>query len=316
MQTQAPSLWPYIKNLRPQLRGHVKVYPHFYRKERWYILHDISSGQYLRLSERAYSVVGRFDGTYALEEIFEHANEIQSQFPISTDEITTLLGQLNAAELLKDALPIDAQDVFKQYKSQKQKKRNRAFLNPLSIKIPLLNPNAILDHLSPLARLVFSPLGMWIWIFTILSALLIAIANAPSLTAEVQALSFSPQQLFLIWLIYPFIKGMHELGHGLALKVWGAEVHEMGVNLLLFMPVPYVDATASLAFHNKFRRMLVGMAGIVVELFLAALALFIWVLVEPGIVKEAALNIMLIATFSTLVFNGNVLCNESFCYTS
>src|SRR5690348_12637894 len=44
-----------------------------------------------------------------------------------------------------------------------------------------------------------------------------------------------------------------------------------------------------------------------VELFIAALAFYAWLLVEPGIVKAVLFNVMLIAGVSTLVFNGNPL---------
>ena len=40
-----------------------------------------------------------------------------------------------------------------------------------------------------------------------------------------------------------------------------------------------------------------------VELFLAALALFVWLNVETGIVSAIAYNVMLIGSVSTLFFN-------------
>ena len=45
----------------------------------------------------------------------------------------------------------------------------------------------------------------------------------------------------------------------------------------------------------------------IVELFLAALALFVWLNVEPGIIQDIAFNIMLIGGVSSLLFNGNPL---------
>ena len=73
------------------------------------------------------------------------------------------------------------------------------------------------------------------------------------------------------------------------------------------MPVPYVDASAASAFREKHQRMIVGAAGILVEIFVAALALFVWLEVEPGLVRACAFNIMLIARVSTVLFNGNPL---------
>ncbi|MEM1201584.1 MAG: hypothetical protein AAGI06_19955, partial [Pseudomonadota bacterium] len=100
---------------------------------------------------------------------------------------------------------------------------------------------------------------------------------------------------------------LHELGHSYAVKNWGGEVHEMGLMFLVFIPVPYVDASAAAAFPQKWRRALVGGAGILVELFLATVALFVWLDAEPGLVRTLAFNVMLIGGVSTLLFNGNPL---------
>ncbi len=307
MQIDNQSIWPHIAQLRPKLRAQVKLYPQVYRGERWYVLHDQSSGQYMRFNERAYALLGRLDGDLSLVEILEYANEDDMHQPLTQEDIISLIGQLNAAEVLSAGLPVNVQDVFQQYRSQQRKKRQRAFINPLSIKVPLFDPDRWLTRLEPLARLLFSKTGLWIWVMTILFALLLALSNAKALMSDISAIELSPMQLLAFMITYPLVKFMHELGHGLALKAWGGEVHEMGINLLVLMPVPYVDATASWNFKSKWRRILVGSAGILVELFLGALALFLWLEVEPGLVKQTALNVIVIATFSTLLFNGNPL---------
>ena len=45
---------------------------------------------------------------------------------------------------------------------------------------------------------------------------------------------------------------------------------------LVFVPLPYVDASAASEFRSKWRRALVGAAGMMVEVFFAALALYVW----------------------------------------
>ena len=60
-------------------------------------------------------------------------------------------------------------------------------------------------------------------------------------------------------------------------------------------------------FGAKWQRMVVGAAGMIVELFLAALALFVWLNVEPGVVRTVAYDVMFIAGISTVLFNGNPL---------
>ena len=64
----------------------------------------------------------------------------------------------------------------------------------------------------------------------------------------------------------------------------------MGVMLLVLTPVPYVDASAAWASASKWQRIVVGAAGMLVELFLAAIALFVWLAAEPGLVQRAGLQ--------------------------
>ena len=49
-------------------------------------------------------------------------------------------------------------------------------------------------------------------------------------------------------------KTVHEFAHAFAVKVWGGEVHEMGITLLVLAPVPYVDASAAWSFRDRHKR--------------------------------------------------------------
>ncbi len=67
------------------------------------------------------------------------------------------------------------------------------------------------------------------------------------------------------------------------------------------------EASASAAFPEKTKRIGVAAAGMMVEMFLAALALFVWLNVEEGQVSAIAYNVMLVGGVSTILFNGNPL---------
>ena len=111
----------------------------------------------------------------------------------------------------------------------------------------------------------------------------------------------------MLLIAYPAVKALHELGHAYAIKRWGGEVHEIGLMFLVFMPVPYVDASDSLSFPSKWKRAFVASAGILVEALLAAIAMIVWESAESGMVRAFAFNVMLIGGVSTLFFNGNPL---------
>jgi len=81
----------------------------------------------------------------------------------------------------------------------------------------------------------------------------------------------------------------------------------MGIMLLVFMPLPYVDASSAWAFRSKWHRVVVGAAGMFWELAIAAVAAIVWASVGPGVVQALAYNCMFIASVTTLLFNGNPL---------
>jgi putative peptide zinc metalloprotease protein len=111
----------------------------------------------------------------------------------------------------------------------------------------------------------------------------------------------------VLYFVFPAIKALHELGHATAAKAGGGEVHDIGIVVLVLLPVPYVEASAATVFKSKYSRAMVGAAGVAAELFAAAIAFYIWLIIEPGMVRATLFNIMLIASVSTLIFNGNPL---------
>jgi putative peptide zinc metalloprotease protein len=149
--------------------------------------------------------------------------------------------------------------------------------------------------------------GLALWALLVLPALVLAGQHWGALTENLSDRVLSTQNLLLLWLTFPLVKLLHELGHAFATKAGGAEVHEIGIMLLVFAPVPYVDSSGASGFRSKWGRAGVGAAGMLVETALAAVALYLWLAVEPGFVRAVCFNVMLIAGLSTLVFNLNPL---------
>jgi putative peptide zinc metalloprotease protein len=131
--------------------------------------------------------------------------------------------------------------------------------------------------------------------------------NWSELTGNLSDRILSTQNLLIAWFSYPVVKALHEWSHALAVKRWGGRVREAGLMFLVFTPVPYVDATDSYGFSGKWQRAAVAAAGILAELALGAIAVYLWWLSEPGLLRAVAYNVILIAGVSTLLVNGNPL---------
>ena len=81
----------------------------------------------------------------------------------------------------------------------------------------------------------------------------------------------------------------------------------MGVVLMYFSPMPYVDATSSWAFASKWQRIFVAAGGMIAELFVAALATFVWANTGTGALHSLAYNMIFVASVTTVLFNANPL---------
>jgi putative peptide zinc metalloprotease protein len=299
--------WYRVANLKPRLRSHGHICRHIYRGRDWYVLQDKLSGRYHRLSPEAYHVVGLMNGKLTMQEIWQAACAHLGDDMPTQDEIIGLMTKLHQADILQARIPPDIKDLYFRYNREQKKKILAILLSPMSVRFPLFDPDKLLTLLNPLSKVIFSYFGAIVWVLTVVTALSQVIIHWPELTENLTDRVLATENLILLWFVYPVIKIVHELGHGCAVKRWGGEVHETGIMLLVLMPIPYVDASSSLAFVKKWRRIIVSGAGIMVELFLAATAIIVWVNVEPGLVRSLAFNVVLIAGISTVLFNGNPL---------
>jgi len=265
------------------------------------------SGRSYRFSEGAHRFIAMLDGRRPVEALCEATSKALGEEALTQEEIIDLLRRLHAADLLQTDTAIDSSELFERGRRHARAQWLGRLKNPLAVKIPLFDPDRLLDRLLPTFRPLFGRAGFALWVLVIALGAILAVLHWQEIVNDTSVDVLSLQNLMLIWLCYPVIKLVHELGHGLATKTWGGEVHETGVLLLALIPIPYVDASSANTFPEKRHRIMVSAIGVMVELFVAVVALLLWLNTEPGLVNALAFNIMLIGSISTLLFNGNPL---------
>jgi putative peptide zinc metalloprotease protein len=299
--------WYRVADLKPRLRGHVQIHRHNYRGKDWYVIQDHSTGRFHRFSQEAYLIIGLMDGKRTLDEIWEAACASLGDDMPTQEEVIRLLSQLHSSDVLQTDMPPDIADLHRRYEREKRMLLFSRLASPFAIRIPLFDPERFLSATQALVRPLYGWVSLLVWGGVLVTALILAGIHWEELTSNLSDRVLALENLFLLWLIYPVVKALHELAHAYTVKHWGGEVHEMGVMFLVFVPIPYVDASSSSAFWERYKRVLVGGAGIVMEIFLAALAMLIWAMVEPGPVRSLAFNVIIVGGISTLLFNGNPL---------
>ena len=299
--------WYRVAGLKPRLRSHAQIHRHRYRGQLWYILQDLSSERFHRFSPSAYLVIGLMDGNRTVQQIWDAALAQLGDDAVSQDEVIHLLGQLHSADVLQCDVPPDTAELFRRRQRQVRSQIQRKVMSLFAWQIPMFDPERVLNRFMPYVRPLFSWAGLALWVAVVGTAVVLGWTHWPDLSENVLDQLLLPHNLLLMWLLFPVVKLLHEFGHAFAVKAFGGEVHEMGVMILVLTPVPYVDASAAWAFRSKWQRVLVGAAGMVVEVFIASFALFLWLNIEPGIARALCYNTILIAGISTVVFNANPL---------
>lgn len=299
--------WYRVAALRPRVRRQVDFHRQIFRGMVWVIVQDHQSGKFNRLTPQGHYLFGRMDGKRSLQTLWQDACARFPDAPPTQGDAIRLLSQLYQADLIAaDAAPDLAELASRSHRLNRQKTLAH-FRNPLALRLPLLDPNTFLERTRWLVAPIFTRWFLILWVCFMLLALVLVVFNWPALSQSAGDQILAGSNIALILCAYPLVKGLHELGHAYATKWWGGEVREVGLMLLIFMPVPYVDASQATAFGSKWQRIAVGAAGILVELTLAGMALLFWLNAEPGIARAFAYNVMLIGGVSTLLFNGNPL---------
>lgn len=299
--------WHRVSTLRPRLRSHAQIHRHRYRGTIWYVLQNHVSGQFHRFSPMANFVISLLDGKRTMDEIRLLAEDRHGDRAPGKEELINLLIQLNNADVLISGVVPDSTEFVRRSRAHRRQRRLLFWRSPLSLRFPLADPDRFVTRILPLFRPFFSWAGLGLWLLAVGGAVFQVGVHWQPLTEGITDRVLALENLFLMALVFPVVKLFHEFGHMLAVKHRGGEVHELGIMLLVLMPIPYVDASAANAFRERRWRVIVGASGMLVELLIASLAVFVWINVEPGTVRALAFNVIFVAGVSTLLFNLNPL---------
>lgn len=298
--------WYRITDQRISLRPSIRMHRQVSRGELWYVLHDPYTNQYFRFPMEVYEFIARLSTRKTVGEVWD---ELMAHMPESAPtqgEIINLLAQLYQANLIHSDLSPDSVRLFERYKKRESRKIRMQLLNLLFARIPLYDPDALLKSIRPLLRFLFSPVGLFVWAVMLAVGVKSVLDNFDLVLQQSQGI-LAPSNIILLYAATVLVKLIHEFGHAAAVRRFGGEVHTMGIMLLMLAPLPYMDATAAWAFRNKWKRILVGASGMLFELFVAAVAIFIWAHTGEGVLHSLMYNMAFTASVSSLIFNINPL---------
>lgn len=298
--------WYLIAEQRFRRRAGISEVMQRFRGEDFLVLWDALTGQNLRLSDRAEALWRRLDGSMTVDALWRLLSRNPATAPTQREVMDWVMQLVSAGLILSDHA-LDPAHLSDRAHRKRDKMLEAKAANPMAIKIGLFDPGALLRLTYPAVRWLFTPFGAFAVVTLILSGIVAAVLNWPALQNTADNSLLTQAGVVALFLSYPIMKALHEMAHGWAVVHFGGEVREAGVMLLLFVPVPYVDASSATAFANPKARMLVGAAGIIAELMIASLSLLLWLQIEPGVERAVLYSFIVMGSLSTLLFNGNPL---------
>lgn len=287
----------------PRIRDDLKITPIDEGGQKSYIIEDPLRNTYYKIGLREYRFLCRLSQLKNQAE--PYPEDGLPAIDISEEEALSILQWLAAKQLLQN----QSQETMKTIEAADLQSRQKGLLNRLNLiifRLPLFNPDPLLDRFLPWISWLAGPMFFILWL--ILGALAVAVflTNWSRFISESSGF-FSPTNVVIVFLIWVVLKLLHELSHALACKRYGGGVYDFGILFILFIPLTYVNASTSWGFATKWQRLHVAVAGIYIELFVAWCATLYWVTHTGTPGGLIAHNTVLVAGVSSLLFNANPL---------
>ncbi|WP_166820117.1 site-2 protease family protein [Thalassoroseus pseudoceratinae] len=290
-------------------RADITAQPLEYGERRLWGLKDPVSLRYYQLRDEEYQIFQMLDRPISLEEIRDRFEHEFAPRRVSLHQLQSFLGMLHREGLLVSSAVGQDRPLLNEHQKLKRRAFWSQFANPLAIRFRGWDPDRFLDRLTPRLSWLFSAPVAILYLLLVISALILVAVQYQTVMARLPDFEafFGWRNAILLALTIGFVKVFHEFGHAVSCKYFGGECHEMGVMLLVFSPCMYVNVSDAWMLPSKWSRVAISAAGIVVEVGLASMCVFLWWFSEPGLLNALCLNLVFVASISTLLLNGNPL---------
>ena len=270
------------------------------------VIEDPVRSKYFQIGEKEYRFIGLIDGQRTARDIIDLLTT-SKEFPnkrVATElaiEVSQWLVQTN----LTYGKDLDNGQRLNDQSDKINRQKIMAWINPISCKFRIFNPNQLLAKAQPCFQWVFSIWFFIVWCVTGLYATVQLYQHWDQFSIASTGIlaGFSWFWLLVIWVL---LKLIHELAHGITCRKYGGEVPEAGILFILFTPMAYVNVTSMWRFTNRWHRMAVSSAGMYVELFISFIAVITWTKTS-GVTADIAFNVFIMSSLTTILFNANPL---------
>jgi putative peptide zinc metalloprotease protein len=298
------------KMVRIRLRADLSIAPHKYEGRTYWVVKDPVSLRYYRFKEQEHFLLEFMDGSHTLDEAQKEFERRFRPDRLTLEDLESFAQQLLTAGLAQNESPQAGKQLFERRAKRVRSEWMQTLTNILYIKIPIFDPERLLQWMLQYVWWIFTPWFMLLSAGVMASAIMLVLTHFETFRSKLPELHefFAFKNILLLWICLGVVKVIHEFGHGLSCRYYGGEVHEMGALFLCFSPCLYCNVSDAWTLPSKWQRITISAAGIYVELIIAAISTFVWWnSANHPVVKNVSLNLMVLCSISTVIFNANPL---------
>lgn len=291
------------------MRADLEVSIPWVRSRRLWVVKDPAALTYWHFSEEEYSVLSLLDGKRSSDDVCAVFEQSFAPRKLRGDRLRRFLGQLHRQGLVIAEHAGQGEQLLARQRKQGVALFWQKLQSGLAVRLGSLNPQAFLARILPWCGWIFSPWCFFVWLVGVFASLIWCLVHFDALQLKLAEVPAWLAGENLPWLIVALVlvRGLHELGHALALTRLEGKCPELGVQLLVLAPCLYCNVSDAWMIPGKWRRILISAAGMYVELAIAACSLFVWWHTEPGVLNSLSLNLLCVCSVGTLLYNANPL---------
>ena len=277
----------------------------------------IKNPETLRLfsfTDAEWGLISLFDGSRTHSEIRDAYNQAHPGDLIEQTLVLDYEENLQKMEVLQKSggeRSLALMQRLRDARKLKAEEKEKSF-NIFLMLFPIGDPNEFLKKTVKYVRWIWSPeiVAVGLVLFALTTAVFIRdFSKIWAQTVELYSFLGKPVSVVLqFYLIVTLIAAFHELGHAYPMKIYGGDVHSIGLALFFFLPAYFTDTADSELFESKWQRLWVNIGGIYIECYICVLMTAIWVVTYPDtFLHDFAYKGMIYTGISTVFFNINPL---------
>ena len=296
-----------LQTILPQLRADLElsIAPNEEKGQPVWMLHDPVHATFTRIDWVQFEIIRRLDRPQSLQDLCKRlATETSIREPES--EILDFLQELIRHGLTTQTLHKSTGYLEAEKRLQQTGILKWLIFHYLYFRIPLLHPDRFLEKSMGIARILSSQVLLLLYLLLSFGGLYFLSQHFDEYIHTFTSF-LNPKGIVLYAVSIAILKSLHEFSHAYTAKYYGNRVPTMGLAFIVLWPIPFCDVTDSWRMNSRKKRIRISAAGIITELVIAGIALFIWGSTSNPSLKSITFIFSSVSLISTLLVNLNPL---------